>query len=711
MTSNRRHAHPDEPPRPHAPRPAGTVVRGSPGTLDGPHLHLPAALCQDPRRALAREWLITNGIGGFAAGTIGDALTRRYHGLLIAALEPPASRRLLVAKLDTTITSGGLSYPLYTNIWPGGIESPNGCLWLQRFDLAWGLPSWTYACGPAQVVRRVWMERGYNVTFVRYELSPDSPPAELTTRVLVNDRHYHFLRRGDQAIFQVRAAGAEIEVRPPAGRAPYFLRAGGAGEPNPHWTLGYDWCWNFELLEETARGFDHREDHLCVATARAELRPGDTLTFTLAATDGRDITPVGALERAATSARQLLDRRRTVLPASHTDPPAVQQLVLAADQFLVRRPAPSTGTEAVDGHTVIAGYPWFTDWGRDTMVALPGLTLATGRPELAREVLRTWARYVDQGMVPNRFADDATAPEYHTADATLWYLWAIDRYVRATGDVRTLAELFPVMADIVAWHRRGTRHHIHVGDDGLVYAGESDVNLTWMDAKVGGRVITPRTGKPVELSALWYDALCNMARLADLLDLPSDEYARLALRTRGSFARFWHHGRACCYDVLDGPHGPDGALRPNQILAVALTHSPLSAHHQREVVAACEEYLLTWFGLRTLGHREAGYRGRYDGGPAERDEAYHQGTAWGWLLGLFVLAHYRVHRDAHRCQELLAPLLSQVWTAGVGSLSEIYDGNEPFRPNGCTAQAWTVAMALWAWDATQWVPERGAVAG
>jgi predicted glycogen debranching enzyme len=391
-------------------------------------------------------------------------------------------------------------------------------------------------------------------------------------------------------------------------------------------------------------------------------------------------------------------------------PLSVRQLVLAADQFIVTRCAAAGGPTAAPagggetGHTVIAGYPWFTDWGRDTMIALPGLTLCTGRFDVARQVLRTWARYVDRGMIPNRFPDQGDALEYHTADATLWYLWAIDRYVRATGDRQTLAELFPVMCDIVDWHLRGTRHNIHVGDDGLVCAGESGVNLTWMDAKTGSRVITPRMGKPIELSALWHDGLCNLARLAHWLGQPAERYERLAGQTRASFARFWNPARGCCFDVLDGPDGPDASLRPNQVFAVSLEHSPLAPGQQQAVVAACERELVTWFGLRTLAPGEPAYHPRYVGDWAARDEAYHQGTAWGWLLGPFVIADFRIHQDAARARDWLEPMLGQLWVHGVGSLSEVFDGAAPHEPNGCIAQAWSVAETLRAWRETQTAP-------
>ena len=658
------------------------------------NIHLPQRICRDVHAALGREWLVTNGIGGFAAGTVAGALTRRYHGLLLAALNPPLGRRLLVAKLDETATVKGEKFQLYTNVWRDGVERPPGCALLERFDLIYGVPRWTFGLGGARLAKRIWMEPGQNVTYVRYELDAASPPLRLECRMLVNDRDYHLLAHGVTRTFQVQAADGELVVRSPDTAAP--IRARCVGEPATEidWDVDYAWCRGFVLPAERTRGFEHVEDHLAIGSCRLELVPGAAVTVVLTAGVGESPDVHAAWERQEAQARARLAAftARNGLPIDQTPVP-IAQLVLAADQFIVARPT----RDEPDGHTIMAGYPWFTDWGRDTMISLPGLTLVTGRPDVARQILRTWAHFVDQGLIPNRFPDAGDQPEYNTADATLWYLWAIDQYVRATGDVETLVELFPVMQDVIARYRWGTRHHICVGDDGLVRADAPGVNLTWMDAKIGSRVVTPRTGKPVELSALWYDALCNMARLADLAGQPDEVYMRLAMTTQKAFGRFWNADQHCCFDVLDGPHGHDASVRPNQIFAVALSHSPLSRDQQLAVVGSCEHRLLTWYGLRSLAPGDWHYRGHYAGGPVERDEAYHQGTAWGWLLGPFLIAHYRLHRDVARVQRLLEPLLGQLWTSGLGTLSEIFDGDEPHAPNGCFAQAWSVAEALRAW--------------
>ena len=380
-------------------------------------------------------------------------------------------------------------------------------------------------------------------------------------------------------------------------------------------------------------------------------------------------------------------------------PPQIAQLTLAADQFVVKRPT----TLDPEGRSIIAGYHWFSDWGRDTMIALPGLTLSTGRPEIAASILRTYAQFVDQGMIPNRFPDEDQAPEYNTVDATLWYLEAIRKYFAATGDLSLVAELFPVLETIIEWHRRGTRYNIKMDpDDGLLFAGEEGVQLTWMDAKFDNWVVTPRLGKPVEINALWYNALLTLADFARVLDLEPAPYEELAAKVRIGFNRFWNEEYGYCFDVLDTLEGSnDASLRPNQIFAVSLSRSPLDGRQQRSVVDACGRHLLTAHGLRSLSPQDSVYEGHYGGDLYKRDGAYHQGTVWSWLIGPFVEAHLRVYNDPQIARTYLDPLLRHLADHGVGSISEIYDGDPPFTPRGCIAQAWSVAELLRAWQLTE----------
>jgi predicted glycogen debranching enzyme len=411
----------------------------------------------------------------------------------------------------------------------------------------------------------------------------------------------------------------------------------------------------------------------------------------------------------------LLEKARplwTGLPAAME--PAKSQLILAANQFVVRRATPQNP----NGRSVIAGYPWFSDWGRDTMISLPGLTLPTGRPALAVEILRTYAQFVEQGMLPNRFPDEGESPEYNTVDATLWYFEAARAIIAATNDTRLLRDLFPVLADIIAWHQKGTRYNIHVDPaDGLLYAGEPGWQLTWMDAKVGDWVVTPRMGKPVEINALWYNAVRIMAdfarQLAALdqqdateLQAAAAGYEQLAEQTAAGYQRFWLAEKGYCADLLDGPEGDDPALRPNQLLAVALPYSPLTAVQQKAVVDLCAYHLLAGTGLRSLSPDHANYTGHYGGPPRQRDGAYHQGTSWSWLMGPFVTAHWRVYQDKEMALGFLRPLLHHLHDHGLGSISEIFDGDPPFTPRGCPAQAWGVAELLRSWWLLMTTPER-----
>jgi predicted glycogen debranching enzyme len=390
------------------------------------------------------------------------------------------------------------------------------------------------------------------------------------------------------------------------------------------------------------------------------------------------------------------EHAKTCAVSADEEPGWLWQLVLAADQFIVKRSCPGQ----TDGHSILAGYPWFNDWGRDMMIALPGLTLSTGRPEIARDILRSITRYVDAGMLPNNFPDAGSVPGYNAVDSALWYFEALRQYFEATQDLAFIQELFAALGEIIDAHVRGTRYNIKVDPaDALLFAGSPEVQLTWMDAKVGDWVVTPRTGKPVEINALWINALQTMAGFARLLVRPSEGYEKLAEKAGRNFQKFWNPERNCCYDVIDTPSGgKDALLRPNQIFAVSLPVSPLLPAQRKAVVDAVAQQLLTSHGLRSLGPFEPGYKGEYVGGPRERDAAYHQGTVWGWLLGPFVVAHYRVYQDAALAQSFLEPFGRTVCSGGVGSLGEIFSGDAPFRPAGCIAQAWSVAEVFRAWQ-------------
>ncbi|MBI2371113.1 MAG: glycogen debranching enzyme family protein [Deltaproteobacteria bacterium] len=646
-------------------------------------------ICGHLGTAESREWLCANGIGGFASGTIAGLLTRRYHGLLVAALKPPLGRTLLVAKVDDSIEYGGLMRPLFANRWADGTVEPHGYREIERFRLEGTSPVWAYACADALLEKRVWMEPGANTTYVRYRLLRAAGPVELELKVLVNYRDHHAATRGTGWQMTVEPIPGGLRVVAFEGAHPFVLLAEG---PEVHPT--HTWHHGFHMAREQERGLEYQEDHLHAGTFRMPLRPGAASTLVLSAEAAPRLDGEKAWQRRQRYETRILARWRRAQPAARRAPTWIQHLVLAADQFVVRRPLP----DEPDGMSVIAGYPWFGDWGRDTMISLPGLTISTGRPEVARRVLTTFAGFVDRGMLPNRFPDAGEAPEYNTVDAALWYLEAIRAYHMATDDDAFLTQLFPKIEEIIHWYRGGTRYGIAEDPaDGLLRSGEPGVQLTWMDAKVGKWVVTPRIGKPVEVNALWYNALCAMARFARRLGQLVDPWDTLAARVREGFARFWNEGAGCCYDVIDAPEGDDRALRPNQIFAVSLPESPLSPERQRQVVDACARHLLTSFGLRSLTPGHPQYQGRYAGGPRERDGAYHQGTVWGWLLGPFVRAHLRVYHDPEAARAFLLPMAHHLTDYGVGSIAEIFDGDPPFTPRGCIAQAWSVAETLRAW--------------
>jgi predicted glycogen debranching enzyme len=642
--------------------------------------------------AESREWLVTNGIGGFASGTIAGSMTRRYHGLLFAALRPPVGRTQLVAALDETLRYAGTQYALATHRWASGALAPQGFQNIESFRLEGATPVWSWALADALLEKRIWMRQGENTTYIQYTLLRGSAPVDIELKALVNYRDFHASTHAGGWRMKVEPVQNGVRVLAFDGAAPFYLKTTAASCQPRH-----EWYRDFFLPLERCRGLDDRADHLFAALFRAKLNVG--ASFTIVATTEAEASLDGACAlqvRADHETKLIQAWEARDMAVAKDAPPWLRQLVLAADQFIVKRSLP----EDPGGQSIIAGYHWFNDWGRDTMIALPGLTLATGRSGVAKQILLAFARYVDAGMLPNNFPDAGGQPEYNTVDAALWFFEAVRQYFAATQDAQTLQKLFPVLAGMIDAHVQGTRYNIHVdAADGLLYAGEPGVQLTWMDAKTGDWVVTPRIGKPVEINALWINALRTTAEFARLLVQPGDGYEKLAAKAQKSFQKFWNAERACCYDVIDVPGtGNDASLRPNQIFAVSLPVSPLTPAQQKAVVDLCAQRLLTSHGLRSLAPSEPDYQGHYGGGPRERDAAYHQGTVWGWLLGPFVLAHFRVYGDRAAAFSFLEPLGNTIQMHGLGTLGEIFEGDAPFAPRGCIAQAWTVAELLRAWS-------------
>jgi predicted glycogen debranching enzyme len=646
--------------------------------------------------AETREWLVTNGLGGFASGTVAGTATRRYHGLLIAALQPPTVRTLLVSGLEESASYLAGNYPLATNRWLSGFVSPKGYLHMESFFLEGTKPVWRYALADALLEKRVWMKQGENTTYVQYSLVRASAPVELHAKALVGYRDFHATMQAQG--WQMRIATVEQGLRVTAFDAatPFYLMSAEASiEPR------HEWYHDYFLPAERERGLDDHEDRLYAGEFHVSLKPRESVTLVFSTEQGAALD--GAQARTAQSnyevklfrGWQAKHAEGSAAPAE-AEPGWLGQLVLAADQFVVKR----TARDDAAGVSVIAGYPWFSDWGRDTMIALPGLTLAQGRPEVARKILKSFARYIDAGMLPNNFPDSNGEPQYNSVDAGLWYFEAVRQYFQATRDLGLLSELYPVLAGIVDAHVRGTRYHIKVDPaDALLFAGGPGVQLTWMDAKIGDSAVTPRTGKAVEINALWINALHSMMGFARTLVRPAEGYAKLAEKAAKNFQKFWNAERHCCYDVVDVPGaGNDPALRPNQIFAVSLPFSPLAESQQKWVVDVVAQHLVTSHGLRSLAASEPAYQGKYTGAPQERDSAYHQGTVWGWLLGPFALAHFRVYGDRGAAQSFLEPLGRTIHSAGLGTISEIFGGDAPFPPAGCIAQAWSVAELFRAWE-------------
>jgi predicted glycogen debranching enzyme len=639
------------------------------------------------------EWIVTNRIGGFASGTVSGNLTRRYHGILIAALEPPVGRTLLCAKFDETAHYDQAVYELAVNRWISGDVSPKGFVNIESFRLEGTTPVWQFAFGDALVEKRIWMQQGENTTHVQYTVLRASGPVTLDFKSHVNYRDFHNSTHAGDWRMQIARVERGVKVTAFDGAAPFYLL-----NENASAEIQNEWCRDFFLPEERDRGLDDHEDHLLAAVFHTELQLNQSTIFTFSTRPEADLDGRRTWNVHAARERELLATWAASDPAAARQAPDwIRQLVLAADQFIVQRSLP----QDPDGRSVIAGYHWFGDWGRDTMISLPGLALTTGRPEIAQKILLSSALYVDQGMLPNNFPDAEGRPEYNAVDSALWYVEAFRQYFAATKDEAALRTVFPVLEKIMNSYAQGTRYHIHVDPaDGLLYAGEPGVQLTWMDAKVGDWVVTPRIGKPIEINALWYNALETMVVLSPKVGKPAEQFAKMAATAKKSFAKFWNERRGCCFDVIDSPGiGNDDSLRPNQIFAVSLPMSPVSRDQQKAIVDICASRLLTSYGLRSLAVGEPDYQPHYGGGPKQRDGAYHRGTVWGWLIGPFVHAHLRIYGDRNAAQSFLEPLGREINSGGLGTLSEIFDGDAPFAARGCIAQAWTVAEVLRAWRA------------
>jgi predicted glycogen debranching enzyme len=641
------------------------------------------------------EWLETNGLGGWSSSSIIHAHTRRYHGLLVAATNPPAERTVLLSKLDETVIVDDKRMELGCNLYNGDVVSPNGNKFLKSFTKEL-FPQWMYEAEGVQIKKTIAMLHGENTVVILYDVIKAAKPFTLELLPLMAARFYHSLQHAGPQMHWDADFEDGIFHNQPDGNLDLFINAPGSSyQHTPRW------FYNFKYSVEEYRGLDFREDLFNHGIISVQLKKGDSIGIIVSTENpvGRDANDLLAKESL---------RRQKLLNEQPNDE-TLQQLVLAADQFIVKRDikvaepsqvSPTGGDLEGAWATVIAGYHWFTDWGRDTMISLPGLCLSTGRFEDAKKIITAFAGSVSMGMLPNRFQDNGEAPEYNNVDGTLWYFIAVYKYLQATNDATfVLNEILPVLKDIIDWHFKGTRYNIHVDEDGLLYAGEAGQQLTWMDARIGSWVVTPRMGKPVEIQALWYNVLKIFTELLALNKQPQDAVMieEAATKAKQSFDKlFWYHDGNYLYDVIDENNRPDSTLRPNQLFAISLPFALIEGDKAAAILKIVEEKLYTPVGLRSLPEGDEHYIQKYGGDQWHRDSAYHEGTVWSWLLGAYTDAVIKVYKKTGKtkAQKIINDFKYHLNEGCIGSVSEIFDAAAPHHPRGCIAQAWGVAEIL-----------------
>jgi len=630
-----------------------------------------------------REWIITNGIGGYASGSLICSNSRRYHGLLIAALKPPTDRHLLLSNLlENLIFEDDTSVSLSSFKTTDGYVN-QGYTYLQRVQYDY-LPEFVYSYKDIFIKKKIAMKQGENTTVVQYEIRNGSKAVILKLTPLVNYRDHHHKSQSSYLKFGTEQKQNEVNISPEGSDVK--LRIGtSSGEFQK-----FDTCFFYNMLYtiEQERGLDSSEDHFMPGCFNINLKPSECKTISfVATTENYDISKIDAAQVIKSEEKRLSD----LIDKKAYKNELCRRLVIAADNFIVYR-------NSTKSKTVIAGYPWFTDWGRDTMIAFSGLTLATGRYEDAKDILYTFSKYINYGLLPNMFPDDGNEPLYNSVDAALWYFEAVNSYLEYTHDYSFIKEkIYDRLKEICFGFINGTIFDIKMTKDGLVTAGNQHTQLTWMDAKVGDWVVTPRHGKAVEINALWYNALKIMSKLAQKF-IDEDIYTNLAQKTKESFdIVFWNEKDCCLFDVVND-FGKDASIRPNQIMAVGLSYAVIEGYKAKSVVEKVWKELYTPYGLRTLSQDSPQYRGIYSGDVWSRDGAYHQGTVWTWPLGRFIKAYVRVNGGSEQARknalDFIMPFVDHMKDSGLGSISEIFDGDSPYYPRGCFAQAWSVSEIL-----------------
>lgn len=651
----------------------------------------PESLSDNPIKAAdSREWLLTNGLGSYAAGSISGANTRRYHGLFVASLNYPVQRVVLLSRMDEKITVNGQAFELGANVWKSGAVAPEGHKLIGALAHHPG-PTWCYILpGHGRLIKQLLMRQADQHIYIVYSwLADQDATAQFDISVLLNYRDFHGQTVGaDNWHFQQEQHADHVKITAYPGAEPLFLQSDqGRWQADSVWYRGYFWPREYE------RGLADNED--CLRAGRFKL----TLTSGQSAMISAGLSPLAKLPSPSNLMQEIVARQNGLLIRAESATPAVvKYLVLAADQFLVQR-------KSTAGSTVIAGYPWFSDWGRDSMISLTGLCLVTGRLDEAKSILATFARYCSEGMLPNYFPDGGQAPSYNTIDATLWCAYALYRYYQASGDKEFVKnEQLPLLREVYNWHNRGTRHGIKVETDSLISGGDSHIQLTWMDAKCGDYVVTPRHGKAVEINALWHNFVATLTYLHREVYPNMTIYGGIDKAIANGFEKFWDEERGYLADLIRPDGSCDWAIRPNQIFAAGLPFPVISRERAKRMLGVVEEHLLTPMGLRTLSPSHPDYKGQYGLGKDwanqfDRDVTYHQGTVWPWLLGHWVDA--RIYAFGETDENLtfiathLKPLIDHLDKSGcLGSINEIFDGDAPHKPQGCTAQAWSVAELL-----------------
>lgn len=613
------------------------------------------------------EYLITNGIGGFCSSSLTGANTRKYHGILNASYNPPVSRHVLLSKLETQISLEGTVHTLESAEYEN--DYVDNTSYLKSFE-SLPLPTFLYQIDNINISKTLAMVHGQNTTLVRYTVKTDDKPVVIKCFLHVNARDHHELSQRDSFHYAVSVNAEHLTLTAKEHR--FFIKGFGkyhvvdAWAPTEYYRI------------EARRGQDDLDTNYMPGYFEITVPKNTEMHFEIiASTDTINQTGEQIIA-------DELSRRQALMQDEDAIGAALQ---IACDQFIVDR-------KSTQSKTVIAGYPWFTDWGRDTMIALPGLTLSTKRYDDAKDIIKTFIKYEKDGLIPNMFPDDNIEPMYNTIDGTLWLFIAVYHYYKATKDRTFIEEIYPTLERIIQKHIEGTTYNIHVDTDGLLAGGDPTTQLTWMDVKIDGHVVTPRHGKAVEINALWFNALNIMAYLSDDINiLSSIDYLKYADDCYEGFAKFWNEDKNCLFDLIQEGESID-RVRPNQIFAVSLPFGLLDEAQEKAVVKKVEEELWTPYGLRSLSRDHKEYEPLYDGDVYKRDYAYHQGTVWGWLIGPFLEAHFNVYHDVNYIEQKLNLFLKHLSDTGIGSISEVFSGDEPHHPRGCFAQAWSVSEPM-----------------